>query len=542
LTPRHQILALLHVQLRTFRHSLSSSKADGGARVSVALAFLWYAVWVSIALVFTVVPNLIGTEDLEAALPGMLLFIMGYWQLTPLLTLSLGVSIDMRRTFIYPISLPTLFAVECLLRLTTGAEMMIVLTGLWAGFATAGSMNQVSLAAGFALFILLNVFLSAAIRNFVERVFRQRRLREIVVVVLVCFLMLPQALIWSQTLRELVRKIWVVARGFPIQALPSGIAAEVSLGQGGWIEWMGLVSMVGLAGVFGYQQFGIVMSQLSNLPTSARRPANALGARLLRGLTGWAGDPIAALVEKEVRSLWRSPRFRLPFFLGFTFGVFAWLPILGFWKDSSSATWATNHAVAVISLYSFLLLGPVMFLNRFGFDRKAAEAYFFLPIGMKPLLLAKNFAAGLYAVLEIILIGLVSGWFGMMSSPLAVIEAFVIGATALLYLFTVGNYISVRFPVPSNPDRISRGSASHGIRAAVQFVLFPLSLAPVLGVLAIGASGGSPLAYGVGLVGAIGGGVVLYVSGLSSSASTLLLFRERFLDSLMHSEGLVATE
>jgi len=542
LTPRHQILALLQVQFRTFRHSLSSSKADGGARASATLALFWYSLWVVAALALAVLPNWIGTEDLETALPGLFLFVMGYWQLTPLLTLSLGVSIDMRRTMIYPIGLPMLFAVECLLRLATAAEMVIVLMGLWVGFATAGSMSQVHLAAGFGLFILLNVFLSAAIRNFVERIFQQRRLREMVLVALIGFLMLPQALIWSETLRGHARAIWVVARGFPIEALPSGIAADVSLGQGVWIEWMGLLSMVGLAAVFAYRQFGIAMSRSSHLPQSAGRPANALGARLLRGLTAWAGDPIAALVEKEVRSLWRSPRFRLPFFMGFTFGVFVWLPILGFWENSTSANWATDHAVVVISLYSFLLLGPVMFLNRFGFDRKAAESYFFLPISMKLLLLAKNFASGLYAILEVVLIGLVSGWFGMMSSPLAMTEAFVLGGTALLYLFTVGNHISVRYPAPSNPDRISRGSGGHGIRAAVQFLLFPISLAPVLGVLAIGASGGSPLAYGAGLVGAIGGGVLLYATGLSSSAKRLLLFREQFLNTLTHSEGLVVTE
>ncbi|HUG82720.1 MAG TPA: hypothetical protein VML01_13705 [Bryobacterales bacterium] len=542
MTPRHQILALLQVQWRTFRHSLSSSKADGGARASATLALFWYLLWVAAALALAVLPNWIGTGDLETALPGLLLFVMAYWQLTPLLTLSLGVSLDMRRMIIYPIGLPTLFTVECLLRAATAAEMMIVLIGLWAGFATAGSTSLLSLTAGFGLFILLNVFLSAAIRSFVERIFQQRRLREMVVVVLIGFLMLPQAVIWSETVRGHAGAIWALVRGFPIEALPSGIAADVSLGQGVWIEWMGLLSMAGLAAVFAYRQFGIAVSRFSHLPQSAARPANALGTRLLRGLTAWAGDPIAALVEKEVRSLWRSPRFRLPFFMGFTFGVFAWLPILGFWRSAASENWVTDHAVVVISLYSFLLLGPVMFLNRFGFDRKGAQAYFFLPISMKLLLLAKNFAASLYAMLEVVLIGLVSGWFGMMSSPLAVIEAFVIGATALLYLFTVGNYLSVRYPAPSNPDRISRGSGGHGIRAAVQFLLFPLSLAPVLGVLAIGASGGSPLAYGAGLVGAIGGGVVLYAAGLSSSANRLLLFRERFLNTLTHSEGLVVTE
>ena len=146
------------MQLRTLWHSLQASQSDGGARISLTLGFLWYAFWGLIAFVLAAVPNLIGTDDIAVALPGLFLFIMGYWQLTPLLTLSMGVSIDMRRTAIYPISQSTLFAVECLLRLGTGAEMLLILTGLWAGLATAGSLPQLTLAAGFSLFVLFNVF------------------------------------------------------------------------------------------------------------------------------------------------------------------------------------------------------------------------------------------------------------------------------------------------------------------------------------------------------------------------------------------------
>lgn len=191
----------------------------GGARPAV--------VWLlgAIGLLFAVIPNLIGSEDLETALPGMFLFIMGYWQLTPLLTLSLGVSLDMRRTRVYPVSTATLFTVECGLRLGTGAEMLLILAGLWAGFATAGSMSLSALTAGFALFILFNMFISAAIRNFVERLFRQRHLREVVVVVMVCFLLAPQALIWSQTLRQIARDVLLASRDIPHRALPSGLAA-----------------------------------------------------------------------------------------------------------------------------------------------------------------------------------------------------------------------------------------------------------------------------------------------------------------------------
>ena len=362
------------------------------------------------------------------------------------------------------------------------------------------------------------------------------------VVLLVCFVLLPQTLIWSKTLRALARQAWLAARDLPTWALPSGLAAQLSLGQAGALESAALIGMVLLAALLAYHQFLVTIVRLRAVSAAAKRPADTLADRALRALTGSIGDPIAAVVEKEIRSLWRSPRFRLPFFLGFTFGVLAWLPILGYWRESESVHWATAHAITLVSLYSFLLLGPVLFLNRFGFDRNAAQAYFWLPLDLKRLLVAKNLAACFYALLEVILIGLVGGWFGLMSSPLAIVEAFVIGGIALLYLFAVGNFMSVRFPVPSDPDRISRGGAGHGIRSAAQFLLFPLSLSPVLAVLAIGILGGSPLAYSAGLLGAIGGGVLLYSSGLANSVHTLTNSRERFIDSLIHSEGPAATE
>ena len=102
-------------------------------------------------------------------------------------------------------------------------------------------------------------------------------------------------------------------------------------------------------------------------------------------------DPVGALVEKEIVYLWRSPRFRLPFFMGFTFGVIAWVPLMKQW-ESSLGRWMENSAVTLISLYALLLLGPVLFLNRFGFDRGAARFYFWLPLSMRRLLLAKNLA------------------------------------------------------------------------------------------------------------------------------------------------------
>jgi hypothetical protein len=118
-----QIWALVQVQILTLLNTMRYQQGRGGLKVSIAIASLWYGFWTFAAVGAAMLPRLVGAEDIETVLPGVLLFIMAYWQLTPLLTLSLGVSLHARKLTIYPVSLGTLFAVECLLRLGTGAEM-----------------------------------------------------------------------------------------------------------------------------------------------------------------------------------------------------------------------------------------------------------------------------------------------------------------------------------------------------------------------------------------------------------------------------------
>ena len=141
---------------------------------------------------------------------------MAYWQLAPLMTLSLGVSLEMSKVSIYPVSSLTLLSAECLLRLGTGAEIVLLLSGLFAGLVTAGSPHSVALAAALVLFIAFNVFLSAGIRNLIERLFQRRRVREIALIALVGCAILPQVLIWSQNREGFRERLLPECTGHPV--------------------------------------------------------------------------------------------------------------------------------------------------------------------------------------------------------------------------------------------------------------------------------------------------------------------------------------
>jgi ABC-2 type transport system permease protein len=541
-----QILALLEVQVRCL---LNAFRQNGGGRamlISLAVSVLWYGLWVAAAVGSAVAPSLVGRTDIEKALPGLLFMMMAYWQLAPVITMSLGVSLQMRKVAIYPVTTRTLFAVECLLRLGTGLEMVLLLCGLFVGLIAAGTPHPLGLALAFLLFIAFNVLLSAGVRNTIEQIFQRRKLREVVVLLVVSATLLPQVLVWSERAREVAYWLLQGGRAVPYWVMPSGLAARLAVGEWVWGDLALLCGMIATAAVFGYRQFRsgcLPDNSFASAAVPIPRPGRRLSLRerLVRAPSRVLLDPIGALVEKEIVYLWRSPRFRLPFFMGFTFGVIAWVPLMKQW-ESSLGRWMESSSVTLISLYALLLLGPVLFLNRFGFDRGAARFYFWLPLSMRRLLLAKNLTSLLYGLLEVALVAVTCTLIGLTITLPQLVEAFGVSLIALLYLLSVGNHMSVRFPSMSNPDRVSRAGPGHGVTGMVQFLLFPLALSPILAAFVIRHRSSGQEGFLAMLAVAAVGGCLLYLAVLDRSARYADQNRELLLSHLSQGEGPVVTE
>src|SRR4029077_18252250 len=82
-------------------------------------------------------------------------------------------------------------------------------------------------------------------------------------------------------------------------------------------------------------------------------------------------DPLAAIVEKELRTLARTPRYRMVFVMGFSFGLMLWLPMV--LRGSAGNSTLSRHFLTLICVYALTLLGQVSYWNCFGFDRSAAQ-------------------------------------------------------------------------------------------------------------------------------------------------------------------------
>ena len=110
-----------------------------GAALSAVMAALWYGMWSMISCAVFLVAFAAQPAALRAYAPLGFLAIFLYWQVVPIVTASMGSSLDTRKLLVYPIPHRQLFLVEVLLRLTSSGEMVMVLGAGVAGRGGRGA-------------------------------------------------------------------------------------------------------------------------------------------------------------------------------------------------------------------------------------------------------------------------------------------------------------------------------------------------------------------------------------------------------------------
>src|ERR1051326_2089769 len=183
------IRAILRAQWLSMR-TLRVGTRVSGTIFSLLTGLMFYGFWVIVALgaeeYFSVADN---NEIFKIALPMALALVMLYWQVAPVVSASLGASLDLKKLIVYPIPRERLFAVEILLRVATCLEMLIAVSGIFVGLLVNAQFGGVARAprivAGALLFIAFNLLLSAGMRNLLERLLLRRRIRELVMLIVV---------------------------------------------------------------------------------------------------------------------------------------------------------------------------------------------------------------------------------------------------------------------------------------------------------------------------------------------------------------------
>ena len=529
-----QARAIVWAQWRTVRNYLPRTNR-GGAIFSGIMTTVWYGAFAYLAaLAGFLLSRPEEISDMRAVLPPALLLCFLYWQLIPVLMASMGSSLDIRKLLVYPIPSRELFTLEVLLRASTGIEMLLLLIG-----AAAGLWLNPRIPAwaplGLLPFVLLNLLCSAGVRDLLVRLLARKRVREVVVFLFVLAAALPQLLLVTGGRFRVLRQLF---SGESSPWWPWTATARLSQGEFSWLSAGVLTSWTAAAYLFGRWQFERGL-RFDSSEASAR---SAPSARAASRLEWWYSlpnallrDPLAALVEKELRFLSRAPRFRLVFLMGFSFGLLIWAP-MAFGRVNARSTLISDNYLMVVSVYALLLLSDVLFWNCFGFDRSAVQAYFLAPLKTSTILLGKNLAAVAFVALEITGIATVCVLLRLPVSALKILEAVSVTCVVMLLIMSIGNLSSLYNPRPVNPSKSFRTSAS-GRTQAMLMLAFPISLLPVaLAFLARYAFDSEWALFGVLLFGAVLGAIV-YGYSMSAAVQAAEQRKERIITALSQGQG-----
>ena len=438
------------------------------------VSLIWYGFWFAAAYAVM----LLASSPLSSTLAGVFLVVLLYWQLIPVMMAATGASLDLRKLQAYPIPVRQLFGLEVMLRVTAGIEAILILTGVGVGVLRNPTLPWWN-ALGLLPFVVFNLALGVGLRDTIARILARRRIREAAFFLLILCAALPRFLFTRG--RESQGRIRAFATLETWPGWPWTATSDVLQGHQALRAWALLLAWLAAAGLFSYWQFRRTLV-FDAQAASARALSPGVGRRgfaerFFQLPSMLLGDPLGALVEKEVRFLTRSPRFRMVFLMGFTFGLLIWLPV-AFGRQGTSPSFLGTNYLTVVSVYSLLLLSEACFWNSFGFDRSAAQIYFLAPIPFSRVMISKNLSALFFIIMEIGMITLVCGLLGMPLHPHTLAESFGVAGVISIFMLAAGNQLSIRQARSMNPAASFRSGASGRVQA-ILFLIYPIVFVPV---------------------------------------------------------------
>lgn len=533
------IAAILKAQLLSLR--MRSGNRRGSAIFGIVTGLLFYAFWAFLAwtgMLFFSLPN--QAPRFVPALSWVLMFLMLYWQLTPVLAASFGASLDLRKLLSYPIPHNKLFLVEVLLRITTCVEMLIVVAGPAAGLLRNSRYSWAAapgIISGSMAFAAVNILLSAGARNLLERIFLRTRLKEALMFLVVFAAVAPQLMMLLHVPKGAIFQFAPSQVIWPWAAM-ARVMLSYATGDSPAISLLSAAVWLGVAVWFSRWQFersirfdGSSTKASERLLQKEAKPAGFTDP-LFRFPSRFLPDPMGAIVEKELRTFARIPRFRLVYVMSCSFGIILMLPAMQ--RGRTHDSYFMQNALPLMALYGLLMLGQISYWNAFGFDRSATQGYFSWPVRFRDVLIAKNLSVVTVLLPQIVIISLICKLAKIPFSAGKVLETLVVMTIASLYWFAVGNIFSVRMPRALDPDKMNQ--MANKMQAltiwVAPFLLFPL----VLAYWARWFFANEIVFAGLLLVAAMVGGIFYWV-GLDSAVATAYAQREKMLQELSRSDG-----
>ncbi len=526
-------LAELRGRLLWRRFTARGGIAEGVATVVLLAIAIPIGIGFAIAIGFGAYQSVRSAGGLRSDVGAAAIF-FGIWQTWTAVSLTLNDrdGLDLRRFLLFPVRPGRVYAMGLATGVIgdpVGLVWATMLGGVFVGAAIARpGAWLVLLALLLALFAAATVVFVALVQEVLSAVLTTRRIREWAMLAsVVASVAILGVLVWtSERPARAVGDVMPVLRwaqwlAWPA-AFPAGAARALFAGRvAASLPWM--AGLVGATAATGWVAFRLAFWQA--------RQAGAGGDFAASGRArvgaGWWSGRTGALLEKEVRYLFRQPLARVDAFL-----APAIMALVALRVEPRIPAEAGDVVRALplfgAALYSHLLL-QAFWLNAFGWERGGARAVFLAPIDLAAVLRAKAVVLYAYSLVLFLVSAGVLGALARGSAPRwALAGALVLHAATAPWLLAAGNLVSILRPKAAS-FAIQRSSAvstfsgllGMGITSAVMGV-FAL---PALAAVRLDAP--AVLVAGWGALGGVG--LVLLRAAIPRQARLLADRRDEFL-------------
>jgi ABC-2 type transport system permease protein len=392
------------------------------------------------------------------------------WALSPLLAgIAATETHDLGKLLTYPVSLPVLVASSLASNLLQPIVLAQLppLAALALGLGGVGPRALVALV-GLALAFSLVVASGQTVGLALHAISRHRRLHDrallLGIALGVALSVLPVVLlIQSGTAVRRFALLLLEHDVFALVPFTWGVRAAVHAGRGEALLFLGwgAGAVLALAAVLGFSS--VLAQRLYRGGLDVGNATSSRGGRARMRLPGAVG----AVVEKDLRLVWRDPRLKALVFTGVIGPI---LLLFVFWQGSGGAL----RPGVLIALASFTGMGALG-SNAFAFERQGLGLLFGLPADRFSILLGKNLAVLVLRVPALVALSL---------ATLVVGGAGLVPAVATVVVLTqalaaaADNYLSILAPTPvaaAGRDPSTSLSGTRGLGAAALLLVAVLA-------------------------------------------------------------------